>query len=110
MGQYGFAMRRPYAEAVADHEEFQDLGELVDPDAPVPRPRASPARRRTVGGALLAAAMVGLQEAIEGPKDEPAITEVGSSGGNDDDPVALDLDPVDPSASVAVLRPWLHRP
>ena len=93
-----------------ERSEFDDLGELVDPDAPVPRPKVSPIRRKTLGGAMLAAAMVGMQEALEGPKDEPAITEVGSSGGNDDDPVAVDLDPVDPSASVAVIRPWLHRP
>lgn len=58
---------------------------------------------------MLTAAMVGLQDALEGPKEEPAITEVGSGAGNDDDPIAVDLDPVDPSASVAVVRPWLHR-
>ena len=58
---------------------------------------------------MLAAAMVGLEEALEGPKEEPAITEVGSGAGNDDDPIAVDLDPVDPSASMAVVRPWLHR-
>lgn len=85
-----------------------DLGELVDPDAPVPRPQPSPLRRKTMGGAMLAAAMIGLQEALEGPKDEPAITEVGNSEPDPDDPVALDLDPDDPSASIAVVRPWLH--
>jgi hypothetical protein len=90
----------------------EDLGDadLVDPDAPVPRPTASPARRRTAGAAMLAAAMVGLQEALEGPRPEPAITEVGNSEPDDDDPVAIDLDPYDPSASVAVIRPWLHDP
>ena len=87
-----------------------DLDDLVDPDVPVPRPKVSPLRRKTVGGALLAAAMVGLQEAMEGPREEPAITEVGSSGGRDDDPLAVDLDPEDPAASIAVVRPWLHRP
>lgn len=95
----------PYAGTVDD-----DLGELIDPDAPVPRPQASPLRRKTVGGAMLAAAMIGLQEALEGPKDEPAIAEVGSSDPDDDDPVAVDLDPLDPAASIAVIRPWLHQP
>ena len=95
----------PYAGTVDD-----DLGELTDPDAPIPRPKASPLRRKTVGGAMLAAAMVGLQDALETPKEEPAIAEVGSSDPDDDDPVAVDLDPLDPSASVAVVRPWLHKP
>ena len=92
-------------------DDFEDLGELVDPDAPaVPPQKVTPRRRKTVGGMMLAAAMVGLQEALEGPRQEPAITETGNSTPDDDDPVALDLDPVDPSASVAVIRPWLHRP
>ena len=87
-----------------------DLGELIDPDVkPVPRPPTN-LRRRTVGGALLAAAMVGVQEALEGKRPEPAITETGNSTPDDDDPVVVDLDPVDPSASVAVVRPWLQRP
>jgi hypothetical protein len=91
-------------------EEIDDVGDLVDPDAPIPRPRPSALRRKTIGGAMLAAAMVGLQEALEGPRDEPAITEVGSSAGGDDDPVAVDLDPYDPAQSIAVVRPWLHDP
>lgn len=87
-----------------------DLGEHFDPGTPIPRPKPTPLRRKTLGGAMLAAAMVGLQEALEGPKDQPAVTEVGSSDPGDDDPVALDLDPEDPSASIAVVRPWLHEP
>ena len=65
-------------------------------------------KRRGLGAAMLGAAMVGLDEAINGPRDEPAITEVGNSSGNDDDPVALDLDPEDPAQSIAVVRPWLQ--
>jgi hypothetical protein len=67
-------------------------------------------RRKTFGAAMLGAAMVGLDEALNGPKEEPAVVEVGSSGGNDDDPFAVDLDPEDPAQSVAVVRPWLHEP
>ena len=67
-----------------------------------------PVKRRGLGAAMLGAAMVGLDEALNGPKDEPAITEVGSSGDGDDDPVALDLDPEDPAQSIAVVRPWLQ--
>lgn len=57
---------------------------------------------------MLAAAMVGLQEVLEGPKDEPVVLEIGSGTPGDDDVLAVDLDPIDPSASVAVVRPWLH--
>ena len=71
------------------------------------RPAPKRVKRRGLGAAMLGAAMVGLDEALNGPKEEPAITEVANSGGNDDDPVALDLDPEDPSQSIAVVRPWL---
>lgn len=85
-----------------------------DPEAatpagvPVPLRPVGNVRRKTFGGAMLAAAMVGLQEALEGPKDEPVVLEVGSSTPDDDEVLAVDLDPVDPSASVAVVRPWLN--
>ena len=77
---------------------------------PPPPARAGSLRRKTAGGAILAAAMIGLQEALEGPKDEPISIEAGSSGDNPDDPLAVDLDPVDPALSVAVVRPWLQKP
>jgi hypothetical protein len=76
---------------------------------PQPERRPPKPRKKTFGGAMLAAAMVGLQEALEGPKDEPAIIEVGNSTGDDDEPIAVDLDPEDPSQSIAVIRPWLRK-
>ena len=81
---------------------------MAEPPPPPPPPPSRKRRGRGVGGAMLAAAMIGLDEAMNGPKEEPAIVEVGSSAGNDDDPVALDLDPEDPSQSIAVVRPWLQ--
>lgn len=88
----------------------EDDVELADPDAHPPVRPPGAIRRKTMGGAMLAAAMIGMQEVLEGPKDEPITLEVGSSaGGDDDDPVAVDLDPYDPSASIAVVRPWLHQ-
>ena len=75
----------------------------------VAEPARKKVRRRGLGAAMLGAAMVGLDEAMNGPKEEPAIVEVGSGAGNDDDPVAVDLDPDDPAQSIAVVRPWLHR-
>lgn len=93
----------------AEHEVDPDV---AAPQVPVPLPRSKPSslRRKTAGGALLAAAMIGVQEALEGPREEPAVVEVGNSDTNDDEPVALDLDPEDPAQSIAVVRPWLRRP
>lgn len=79
---------------------------MTDDEAPTNRKKS--VRRRGVGAAMLGAAMVGLDEALNGPKDEPAITEVGNSTPDPDDPVALDLDPEDPAQSIAVVRPWLR--
>jgi hypothetical protein len=63
-----------------------------------------------MAAAMLAGAMVGVAEVLEGPKEEPVEIETGSPAGGDDDPLALDLDPYDPAASIAVVRPWLARP
>lgn len=84
-----------------------------DIDGPdrVPPPAVGLVRRKSFGGAMLAAAMIGVQEALEGPKDDPVVLEIGSgAGGDDDGPLAVDLDPYDPSASLAVVRPWLQEP
>ena len=92
---------------------MSDIEDGAD-ESPEPRshvPHVGGVRRRTVGGAMLAAAMIGMQEVLEGPKDDPIVLEIGSgTGGDDDDPVAVDLDPYDPAASIAVVRPWLHNP
>ena len=78
----------------------------VEGTGDVPPPKR--VKRRGLGAAMLGAAMVGLDEAMNGPKDEPAITEVGNSTPDDDDPIAVDLDPEDPAQSIAVIRPWLQ--
>jgi hypothetical protein len=82
-----------------------EVASLPEPGEPS---RKKP-RKRTLGAAMLAGAMVGLQEVLEGPKEEPVILETGSGAGNEDDPLALDLDPYDPAASIAVVRPWLQK-
>ena len=70
-------------------EDEEDELELQDSDARPPVRPAGPIRRKTVGGAMLAAAMIGMQEVLEGPKDEPITIEIGSgTGGDDDDPMA----------------------
>lgn len=62
-----------------------------------------------LGARMLAASMRGLNDAIYGPKDEPAI--VIEAAGDPPDPEGLDvhLDPDHPEQSVVVVRPWLLR-
>jgi hypothetical protein len=91
-------------------EDFDEGFDMVEIPVPLPPPRPSAARRKTAAGAVIAAALLGVQEVFEGPKEDPVVLEVQNSGGNDDEPVALDLDPYDPSASIAVVRPWLQEP
>lgn len=94
-----------------DEEPLPELVALAPVPVPVPRPTIEPRKAKGVGRAMLAAAMVGLQEVFEPPEKDPIAIEVQNDTEFDpDDPLAVDLDPVDPSASIAVVRPWLHRP
>lgn len=76
-------------------------------DVPAPAPSRRPSLKDGLGAKMLAASMRGLQEAIYGPKDEPAI--VIEAAGDPPDPEGLDvhLDPDHPEQSVVVVRPWL---
>lgn len=75
--------------------------------------RVGPSRRAAfmdgLGAKMLAASMRGLNDAIYGPKDEPAI--VIDAAGDPPDPEGLDvrLDPDHPEQSIVVVRPWLLR-
>src|SRR5688500_14642227 len=79
------------------------------PDDAVPMPmRLNAWRKRSATGAMLAGSFMGLQKVL---KDEPErdeiVLEVDNPSEPEDQPVGLDLDPFDPGASVATLRPWL---
>lgn len=86
-------------------------GDLLGPgDEPGrPDPSRRPTLRDGIGAKMLAAGMRGLNDAIYGPKDEPAI--VIDAAGDPPDPEGLDvqLDPDHPDQSVVVVRPWLLR-
>lgn len=73
-----------------------------------PRP-AKPSRKDGLGAKMLAASMRGLQEAIYGPKDEPAIVIEAAGDPPDDEGLDVRLDPDHPEQSVVVVRPWLLR-
>lgn len=67
-----------------------------------------PRKPRRGTSAVLAAAMTALGDVIEGKP--PANTQIEMQDESDqptDEPVALDLDPLEPDRSLAVLRPWL---
>ncbi|MGC8462453.1 MAG: hypothetical protein ACP5P9_02110 [Acidimicrobiales bacterium] len=67
-------------------------------------------RRRSATGAVLTGIALGLQEVFTPTRDLPAIV-VTADDGADDPPRAVEvhLDPDNPAATVAVVRPWLGR-
>ncbi len=67
-------------------------------------------RRRSATGAVLTGIALGLQEVFQPPRDEPAVVVTADDGADDPPrPVEVHLDPDDPSATIAVVRPWLGR-
>ena len=70
------------------------------------RPAVSGLRRRSAGGTVVGAAMLGLREVLEPRRDQPPI--VVEAPGKPDDPAAsvtLHFDPDRPDATVAFV-PW----
>ena len=79
------------------------------PDDAVPMPmRVNQWRRTSVVGAMLAGSMFGLQEALTQKERPEIVLEVDHAGEDDDEPISLFLDPVDPSQSQAVIREHLR--
>ncbi len=67
-------------------------------------------RTTTASGAILTGIALGMRDALEYPKERPAIVQpVPSGDGEIDHPVELYLDPDHPEATLAVIRPWLWR-
>ncbi|MGH9177468.1 MAG: hypothetical protein ACRD0N_02790 [Acidimicrobiales bacterium] len=66
-------------------------------------------RSKGMGTQLVAAAMIGLAEALHGPREKPAIVIDASGDKPNDDGLDLQLDPDHPEQSVVVVRPWLLR-
>lgn len=104
----------------SDPEEWTDeqwLAWLNETDALPPEPGepAPPAepeetwRTKGVGTQIVAAAMIGLAEALHGPREKPAIVIDASGDPPNDDGLDVQLDPEHPEQSVVVVRPWLLR-
>lgn len=103
-----------------DAEDWSDeqwLAWLAETDAVPEHADGGPAgdvglpswRRKPLGTQMVAAAMVGLAEAIYGPRDKPAIVIDASGDPPGDGGLELSLDPDHPEQSVVVIRPWLLR-
>jgi hypothetical protein len=88
-----------------DDEPLDPPVALGPVEVPVPLPVVPPRSKPAGGRALLAAAMVGLQQVFEPPDKDPIAIEVHNDTGNEDTGLALHLDPEDPAASIAVVRP-----
>jgi hypothetical protein len=103
------------SEPPADPEEWTDDQWLdwlkaTDTDAPSERdasPVTSMGRMvHTAGGQLLGRAMMGMADAIYGPKDEDVvIVAEGDSQPDPDQPITVHLDPDHPARSFVVFRP-----
>jgi hypothetical protein len=62
-------------------------------------------RRRSTAGVLMTGIAVGLQKALEVPKQQPAFVIEASDEPDPDGPILLKFDPDNPSATVAIIRP-----
>jgi hypothetical protein len=94
-------------------EDDEDCTDAAEDDSEEPIDgHADPAPierfRRTSIGAVLAAGMFGLRDALEPPKDEtPAIVEDWAGGEPFNEPMVLRLDPDHPEDSIVMIRPRL---
>ena len=101
-----------------DHEEPEVDEELESDavaadDAPPPGtntalpPKLEAWRKRSATGAILTGFALGLQEALEKPKEEPSIVMETSGDPPKDLPVEADFEYGRPKHSVVQIRPWL---
>jgi hypothetical protein len=70
-------------------------------------PRVESWRRRSVAGAILTGIGLGLREALEPKRDEPAIMIEASGDPPGDLPVEADLGGILPADKIVRIRPWL---
>jgi hypothetical protein len=84
--------------------EFPD-----DVDEPTPEIRPIDKFRQTATGSILAAGLLGLAEALEGPRREEVAIVVDDAGEPPfTDPIVMRLDPDNPADSIVMVRPHLR--
>ena len=79
----------------------------MDDEQSAPRPIDQ--FRATAVGSVLAAGLLGLRDALEGPREEEVAIVADYSGDPPfSDPLVLRLDPDNPADSIVMVRPWLR--
>lgn len=86
-----------------DEDETDEYGDAHAEARPIEKFRG------TAVGTVFAAGLLGLRDALEGPKDEePAIVVDWAGEPPFRDPLVLRLDPDHPEDSIVMVRPWLQ--
>jgi hypothetical protein len=96
-----------------EFDDFDDFGDDLDDEAFADDEHAepSPIRRfeRSAVGTVFSASMLGLRDALEGPKKEEVQVVTDWAGDPPfKDPYVLRLDPDHPEDSIVMVRPWLR--
>jgi hypothetical protein len=90
-----------------DSSNLDDLGPLIDPDAPTSEQFVRPVDRfrRTAAGTVVAAGLLGLRDVLEArsERDKPAIVSEARERERSD-PIQVVLDFDHPERSVAIIR------
>jgi hypothetical protein len=85
-------------------EPVEDEGEAGHTALP---PKVEAWRKRSATGAILTGFALGLQQALETPKEEPSIVMETSGDPPQDLPVEAEFEYGRPRQSVVSIRPWL---
>ena len=95
-----------------DDESYVDDPSTETGESPAGHAEPAPIQkfRASAVGSVLAAGLLGLREALEPPKDEPAIVVDWSGAPPFSEPMVLRLDPDHPEDSIVMVRPWLRNP
>lgn len=90
-----------------DSSNLDDIGPLIDPDAPTSEPFVRPVDRfrRTAAGTVVAAGLLGLRDVLEArpERDKPAIVSEARERERSD-PIQVVIDFDHPERSVAIIR------
>jgi hypothetical protein len=93
-------------------DDWDDYWDEVDAAAAAPRPSPGVAgwRQRSAAGAVAAAVLIGIQEALEPERRDEAVIEVGLAPADPEGDVELRFDEGSPRRTVAVVRSELPAP
>ena len=90
-----------------DDDLLGESGDLTKGGSTALPPKLEAWRRRSAAGAIMTGFALGLQEALETKRDEPAIVVQTSGDPPKDLPVEADFEYGRPRQSVVSIRPWL---